>query len=642
MGAQGGPGRIDAAGGGIFACPFGVRVDASAPRTSTPNLESPLESILGLVPTGRELRDPAARLIEAKGEDGRTYTVVDFDPVHDGHAALTLNVEMVLSFMEYPMVTGLVELAKHDVAAGHFAYPTGSVWLLADILRAYGDFGQVVGLRAAMELAWLVGQILVEAGDTGPMQGCFSHGNLNPWRIALRADGEVQVVGYGLPQVELIRHRDDDGPAIEAASLRYCPPERLEGVPEDASADTYSLTLVAYEVATGKPLYGTHDVSELERIVGMSEGAHMLSRENLGLPPKVAKVLARALVYDPDTRLSGQEYVDAIGRLLATEHMEGPSLTEVVETLQGHQKSGAPRGRKLVSAVSTSMFTPDQLADMVDDDEDESDASEPQAESRWKKVERPRKEGDAEEEVEEESPKRRTRRGEPEPAARGRRTRRGEPEPAQEAPSRPRRRNPGGEPPPEPPAEESPSRRRRRRSEEEDRAGAEATPTPAPEPEPEPVPPPPPEPTRGEDEDDGTAGRRSRRRKAPEPDQEAAAAGSEPETPSRRRRKAPEEEAEPPSEPVDTASTRRRRRAPDEEDEAAESDSDGSRRTPAPDDDASDSDSGSPPRRRRRPVDDDEEEDDDAPRRRRRRTVDEDEEEEDASPRRRRRRPADD
>ena len=130
----------------------------------------------GLEPTGRELKDPAARVLEAVDGDGRHYTVIAFDAGHVGHNALTLNVRLVQSFMEYPMVTGLVELGKSDPEQGWFAYPTGSVWTLFDVLRAYGDYGQVVGMRGALELAWLVGQILVEAGDTGPMQGCFSHG----------------------------------------------------------------------------------------------------------------------------------------------------------------------------------------------------------------------------------------------------------------------------------------------------------------------------------------------------------------------------------------------------------------------------------------------------------------------------------
>ncbi len=600
-----------------------------------------MDLILGLDPTGRELRDPAARLLEAKGDDDRTYTIIDFDAVHDGHPALTLNVEMVLSFMEYPMVTGLVELGKHDVPNGRFAYPTGSVWLLADILRAFSDFGQIVGLRAAMELAWLVGQILVEAGDTGPMQGCFSHGNLNPWRIALRADGEVQVLGYGLPQVELIRHRNEDGPPIEASSLRYCPPERLEGVPEDASADTYSLTLVCFEVATGKPLYPNHDVSELERMVGMSEGARMLSRDHHGLPPKTANVLARALVYDPDTRLSGQDFVDEIGRLLATEPMDGPSLTEVVATLQGRHKAGAPRGRKLVSAAGTSMFTPDQLAEMVNDDEDSED-SEPQREPRWKKVDRPRR-GDGE--AEEPEPKRRARRrSEADPASPKRRTRRGEAESGAEPakPKRSRRRKAASAPPePEPVAvPEEPS------------------------PPSEPLAPPPPKaepekatstrprrrkaPKDAVEEPPAAQSKPSRRRKAPEQDDETKATTPKAATSSRRRRKAPadapaakfEEEAEAaPARTESATPSRRRRKAPASDgtaDVEATKPSRRRRRAPAGTKGATDTpptDEAPPPRRRRGPVDDEDE--DEAPRRRRRRSPSDDDDD-DRPPRRRR------
>ncbi len=349
-----------------------------------------MELILGLVPTGRELRDPAATIYEATDDEGRHHTVIAFDAASAAHPALHVNVRMVTSFMEYPMVTGLVELGRHDLSLGQFAYPTGSVWTVADLIRSFGDFNQVIGLRAALELAWLVGQIVIEAGDTGPVQGCFSHGNLNPWRVALRADGQVQVLGYGLPQVELLRRRSGEDIVLEPASLRYCPPERLEGVPEDASADTYSLTLLAYELATGRPLYAGHDVAALERMVGMSEGTTLLSRADHGLPPKVAKVFARALVYDPETRLSGAAYVDAIGQLLANEALSGASLSELVESLKGRQASSQLAARRLVSAPVTSAFTPAMLAAAVEEGDDEADDAEDQA-PRWKKVERPRR-----------------------------------------------------------------------------------------------------------------------------------------------------------------------------------------------------------------------------------------------------------
>jgi hypothetical protein len=550
-----------------------------------------VDEILGLRPTGREIRDPAARLLEATDDNGRYYTVLHFDEAHRGHAALTLNVELVLSFMQFPMVTGLVGLAKHDLEQGAFAFETGSVWTLAEVHRAFSDFGKVVGLRAGLELAWLASQVLVEAGETGPMQGCFSHGNVSPTRLALRADGMVQVFGHGLAQVEVLRHRQEGFP-LEPTSLYCCPPERLEGVPEDPAADTYSLTLVVYELITGKPLLDTHDLDELTRMVGMSEGATLLSRSNAGLPPKVAKTFARSLIYDPDTRLSGQDYVDAIGQLLANESLEGPSLSEVVKTLQGQAEDARPRGRKLVATKSTTAFTPEMLRQMAEEADDEEDDDEASASPRWKKVDRSRKGGGADDSGDEQATPAASE--EDEPPKRSRRK---------------RRRAPTAEAEADKPAASS-SRRRRRRS---------------PEPEPEPAS------TEPEEAAPEAPAERPRRRTRRSPEEasmaEAApataqqASAEEPsaseESPRRRRRRAPAaSEAEPASE-AEEPSPRRRRRSRDDDD----------------DDDAR------PRRRRTRSTEDD----DDTPSRRRRKKPAEEpasSDDEEPAPRRRRRRKA--
>jgi len=640
-----------------------------------------VDEILGLVPTGRELRDPASRLVEARDEEGRHYTVIDFDDDHLGHEGLTLNVEMVLSFMQFPMVTGLVGLDRYDLEKGQFAFGTGSVWTIRDVHRAFGDFGQVVGMRAGLELAWLAAQVLVEAGETGPMQGCFSHGNVCPTRLALRGDGMVQVFGHGLPQVEILRHQQEGYP-LEPESLYYCTPERLEGVPEDAAADTYALTLVVYELITGKPLYDTHDVEELRRMVGMSEGATMLSRTDRGLPQKVAKLFARSLIYDPDTRLSGEEYVDGIGRLLANEALDGPSLSEVVETLQGQAEAGPKRGRKLVSAKSTTAFTPEMLAAMAaEEDEDEDDDGEDSEQSpRWKKVTRGRRSAsdddedpdsgaDEDDDEDEDQPKRKTRRGS-RAKGRSRRRRRGSSDDestsastkrrrrrradadadadagddeADEAPSKTRRRRRRGDTEDSQEAKaQAPSRRRRRKTDDADDAddaegqdGAGSSRTRR---------------RRRRDDDDDEPTRRRRRRKASDDDDDDAprrrrrrkktSDDDDPPPKRRRRKKAPDADESDAGAPKPTR--RRRKKAPDaNEDDAGEAKPTRRRRKKAPDADEDDAGDAKPTRRRRKKAPDADEDDagDAKPTRKRRKKASvSDDDADDAKPTRRRRR----
>ena len=414
--------------------------------------------IAGLTATGRQLKDPAATLVELENTDGLRHTSIVFDDPLARHEALTLNVELVRSFMEYPMVKGLVEMSHCDLEQSAFTYPTGNVWTLTEVMRIYRDVGQIVGVRAALELCYLCAVILKEAAETGPIQGCFSHGNLTPSRIAIRGDGHVQIFGYGLAQVEVIKHLSE-GFVVSSESLRYAPPERLEGQPEDTSADTFALTVIAWEMMTGKPLYNTHDIDALKRMITMSEGSTMLATtKEKGIPKEVLQTLARALIYDPDTRLSGEEFMEEIERLLEMSKVKGSSLVDVMERARGTGTRKVAKGRKLTSKADTSLFTPAQLAAIADeeDDEDEDDV-----ETRWGKSTRSR--GKKEED------------DEPAPSRRRRRSASADSE-EEEKPTRRRRRTqePESEAVEAKEEDAKPSRRRRRTAKEPEAAPEDA------------------------------------------------------------------------------------------------------------------------------------------------------------------------
>ncbi len=330
----------------------------------------------GLRPTGRQNRDPSSVLMELESQDGFAHTAVVFEPMFRAHPALAKNVELVLPFLEFPMVAGVVDLSWYDIGRSIFVYPTGSVWTVNEILRSFHDRGKKVGARAALELATLGTEILVEAAATGGLQGCFSHGNINPWRVAVRDDGELVIFGYGLSQVEMSRRRENATFAIGPDSLRYCPPERLLGAAEDDAADTYALALVTYELITGKPLYASHDLAVLEQNVRLSEGATLLARPPPEVSKPVAEILARALIYDPDTRLTGAELADELKKQIRG--APGPSLAEVMADM-AETKPLATRPRKKVLQASsrTSAFTPDELAARLEEEEA------PRASGRW-------------------------------------------------------------------------------------------------------------------------------------------------------------------------------------------------------------------------------------------------------------------
>lgn len=333
-----------------------------------------------LTPTGRELKDPAATLVECADPEGLKHTVIAFDEAFVGHEALTTGVDLIMSFMAYPMVTGLVECNAADTARARYAYPTGTIWTVKEIMRSFEQLGQRIGARAALEMCYLAGMVLNEAGETGPLQGCFSHGNLNPWRIGLKADGQLQVFGYGLAQVEMSTFLAGTTPHIDPDSIRYAPPERLEQQPEQPSSDTYSLTLVAYEMIVGKPLYDETDPEAMWNAVKLAKGVARIAESPL--PDPLKETFGAALLYDPDRRLHGQAYVEAVGELLDDPRTEGRTLSELM-TRMSNKEDGQGK-RKLVKAKETSTFTPDDLARIAaQSGSDGADLDADAPEKRW-------------------------------------------------------------------------------------------------------------------------------------------------------------------------------------------------------------------------------------------------------------------
>ncbi|MEC8425320.1 MAG: hypothetical protein VX000_16160, partial [Myxococcota bacterium] len=263
----------------------------------------------------------------------------------------------------------MVELADVDEAAGAYVYPTGQCWSVAEVIRLLADMGESGGVRAGLELMFACGQILVEAADTGEAEGVYSHGGLTPWRVMLRKDGQVLVVGYALPQVEILEFHGDPEQVPREDSFRYCPPERMEAAAEDISSDLFGLTLIAFELITGKPVYDGL-VDDIRQQATRGEGSRRLFRFRDALTPSVRELLGQALKPAFAHRFaSGDDFLDAVRAALGAADVTGPSLTDVMARVAGHtQRTGARP-----ESASTMMGTAEDFRKLLDDEEEDSD-----------------------------------------------------------------------------------------------------------------------------------------------------------------------------------------------------------------------------------------------------------------------------
>jgi hypothetical protein len=289
-----------------------------------------MESIAGLVPTGRKLLGPASDLVEAEDDTGLRHTCIVYHEEYRQHAALTDALSVVRGFLAAPLVTGLVELVAHDPVAGAFVYPTGSVWSLAEVCRVLSDEGKVGGIRAGLELMYTAGQILVEGAEAGAKQGVYSHGGLTPRRIVFKQDGQVMVIGHALPQVDILRFHEVGGQLPREDSFRYCPPERMEARAEDLSSDLFGLALAGFELITGKPVYDGL-VNDIRQQAARGEGSRRLFRFREVLPDPVREFFGRALKPEPASRYGcGEDFLETIHGLLSRGKSPGRPLIELM------------------------------------------------------------------------------------------------------------------------------------------------------------------------------------------------------------------------------------------------------------------------------------------------------------------------
>jgi hypothetical protein len=278
-------------------------------------------------PTGRRFAAPTGELVEFEDDDHATYTAVVYQERYRQLDALRASVAYGRNFLEEPMVFGVCGLSRDDLDEGRFLYRTGRNWSLAELLDAARQRKQYLGARAAAELAWLGGLVLAEAGESGEMQGVFCHGDLTPWRILVRPEGDLLIIGYGLPEVEWLRMRrtGDDTPLSDV--FAYAPPERIAGAPEDSRSDLFSLALCVVEVATGQRVY---DGSPKEAFQASRAGAarHRIQRVAKSLPASMRTLLLEMTEVDPGARPDLMTWSSAWEDVVAS--LAGPGLVEVV------------------------------------------------------------------------------------------------------------------------------------------------------------------------------------------------------------------------------------------------------------------------------------------------------------------------
>ena len=157
-----------------------------------------------------------------------------------------------------------------------------------------------------------IGEALEQVHEKG-----IFHRDLKPENILIKRDTDsVVLLDFGIAKVKDSVVAPSTAHGASVGTLLYMPPEQLRGEGVTAASDIYSMSLIAYELATGRRPFNPTSASqllEMQRAGVRVKPIHL--REELS--SKAQGIILRALSFDPRARYtSAREFGNQLSRAL--------------------------------------------------------------------------------------------------------------------------------------------------------------------------------------------------------------------------------------------------------------------------------------------------------------------------------------
>lgn len=175
---------------------------------------------------------------------------------------------------------------------------------------------QGMNLERASHIIREIGRALSAAHDKGIL-----HRDLKPENIMLQTltDGDVQVkvIDFGIAKIKNSTLAPSTITETTAGTVVYMSPEQLSAHPLSPASDTYSLGVIAYEMATGRRPFNPESIYQLLDM--MRAGVKLMPKDlRPSLSDEAQNVILKALQFEPKDRyLRARDFTEALSRALA-------------------------------------------------------------------------------------------------------------------------------------------------------------------------------------------------------------------------------------------------------------------------------------------------------------------------------------